>query len=59
MITKEKVKDKIDQLSETDFKRIFLFLTSIGKEKNDKVKIPPLKLGGKLDKENIRSIAYK
>jgi hypothetical protein len=59
MITKEKVKKEIDRLSEVELEKVYLYLSSLPKEPNKKNRISAHKLNGKLDKKNIRSIAYE
>jgi len=59
MITKEKVKKEIDRLSEVELEKVYLYLSSLSKEKKSKPNIRSLKLNGKLDTKNIRSIAYE
>jgi len=59
MITKEKVKKEIDQLSEVELEKVYLYLSTLSKEKKKKPDIRSLKLNGKLDTKNIRSIAYE
>ena len=59
MITKEKVKEEIDRLSEVELEKVYLYLTSLTKEKKNKPNIRSLKLNGKLDAQNLRSIAYE
>ncbi|NBC64183.1 MAG: hypothetical protein GVY07_00800 [Bacteroidetes bacterium] len=59
MITKEKVKKEIDQLSDTDLEKVYLYLSSLNKKKKASLNIRSLKLKGKLDKKNLRSLAYE
>jgi len=59
MITKEKVKNEIDRLSDIELEKVYLYLSSLSKEKKPKPDIRSLKLNGKLDTKNIRSIAYE
>lgn len=59
MITKEIVKKEIDQLSEAELEKVYLYLSTLNKEKKKKTDIRSLKLSGKLDSKNIRSIAYE
>jgi len=59
MITKEKVKKEIDRLSETDLEKVYLYLSSLNKTKKTQPNIRSLKLKGKLDGENMRSLAYE
>lgn len=59
MITKEKVKKEIDRLSEVELEKVYLYLSSLTKEKKKKSTIRSLELKGKLDTKNIRSIAYE
>lgn len=59
MITKEKVKKEIDRLSDVELEKVYLYLSSLTKEKKAKPNIRSLKLNGKLDTKNIRSIAYE
>lgn len=59
MITKEKVKKEIDRLSEVELEKVYLYLSSLSKDKKPKPNIRSLKLNGKLDTKNIRSIAYE
>lgn len=56
MDTKEKIKKEVDRLSDIELEKVYLYLSSLKKEKKT---IRSLKLNGKLDKENIRSIAYE
>jgi len=59
MITKEKVKKEIDQLSDTDLAKVYLYLSSLKKKKKSPLNIRSLKLEGKLDSKDLRSIAYE
>jgi len=59
MTTKEKVKKEIDKLSETDVEKVYLYLSSLRKTKNTRLNIRSLNLQGKLDEENLRSLAYE
>jgi hypothetical protein len=59
MISKEEVKKEIDQLSEVELEKVYLYLSSLNREKKSKLNIRSLKLNGKLDSKNIRSIAYE
>ncbi|MFA5670130.1 MAG: hypothetical protein WC967_12890 [Balneolaceae bacterium] len=56
--TIEKVKHKIDQLSEVELEKLHLYLSSLPKDSKQKKRISSQKLGGKLDNKNVRSIAY-
>jgi hypothetical protein len=57
MITREKVKKEIDQLSEVELEKVYLYLSTLTKDKKKKPNIRSLRLNGKLDTKNIRSIA--
>ncbi|SHF73388.1 hypothetical protein SAMN05443144_112106 [Fodinibius roseus] len=59
MITREKIKKEIDQLSETELEKVYLYLSSLTKEKKKKPYIRSFKLKGKLDAKDLRSIAYE
>lgn len=59
MITKEKVKKEIDRLSEVELEKVYLYLSSLGREKKKRHHIRSLKLNGKLDSKDIRFIAYE
>lgn len=59
MITKEKVKKEIDRLSEVELEKVYLYLSSLTKEKKKKANIRSLKLDGKLDSKDPRSVAYE
>lgn len=59
MVTKEKIKKEIDMLSETEAEKVYLYVESLKKTKRHKLLIPTLKLGGKLDNEGLRSLAYE
>jgi len=59
MITKEKVKKEIDQLSDTELEKVYLYLSSLKKTEKKRGKIRSLKLKGKLDNQNLRSVAYE
>lgn len=59
MITKEKVKKEIDRLSEVELEKVYLYLSSVTKSNTAKKSIRSLKLKGKLDKKDIRSVAYE
>jgi hypothetical protein len=59
MITKEKVKKEIESLSEIELEKVYLYLSSLPKKTSEKNHISALKLRGKLDNKNIRSIAYE
>ena len=59
MITKEKVKKEIDKLSDREVEKVYLYLSSLRKTKKTRLNIRSLKLKGKLDEENLRSLAYE
>lgn len=59
MITREKIKDEIDRLSDTDLEKVYLYLSSLKSSKKSKTAIRSLKLKGKLDGENLRALAYE
>jgi len=59
MITKEKIKKEIDKLSETEAEKVYLYVASLKKTKKHKLHIPAFNLGGKLDKEDLRTLAYE
>ena len=59
MITKEKVKKEIDRLSDTELEKVYLYLSSLRKTKKTRPDIRSLKLKGKLDDEDLRSLAYE
>ena len=59
MTTKGKVKKEIDKLSETDVEKVYLYLSSLRKTKKTRLNIRSLNLQGKLDEENLRSLAYE
>lgn len=59
MITKEQIKKEIDRLSDAELEKVYLYLTSLKKTEKSKLNIRSLKLDGKLDKQNIRSVAYE
>lgn len=58
MTTKEKIKKTIDRLSETEVEKLYAYLSSLTKKKKN-VQIRTLKLKGKMDDKNIRSVAYE
>lgn len=55
MITKK----KIDRLSDADLEKIYQYLSSLKRTRKTGLNIRSLKLGGKLDNRNIRTIAQK
>ena len=59
MITKEKVKKEIDRLSDAELEKVYQYLSSLRKKKKPKPNIRSLKLKGKLDKEDLRTLAYE
>jgi hypothetical protein len=59
MITKEKVKKEIDKLSDTEVEKVYLYLSSLRKTKISPLNIRSLKLKGKLDEQDLRSVAYE
>ena len=59
MITKEKVKKEIDRLSNTELEKVYQYLSSLKKTKKSKAHIRSLKLSGKLDHQDLRSLAYE
>ena len=59
MITKEKIKKEIDRLSDTELEKVYLYLSSLNKTKKAKTTIRSLKLEGKLDDQDLRSVAYE
>jgi len=59
MITKEKVKEEIDRLTQVEVEKVYLYLSSLPKTPKGKKRISTYKLKGKLDKKDLRSIAYE
>lgn len=59
MITKEKIKKEIDRLSDTELEKVYMYLSSLKKIKKTKLNIRSFKLKGKLDNQNLRSVAYE
>ena len=59
MITKEKVKKEIDKLSDAEVEKVYLYLSSLRITKISPLNIRSLKLKGKLDGEDMRSLAYE
>lgn len=59
MITKEKIKQEIDRLTDREVEKVYLYLSSLKQEKKAKPDIRSLNLKGKLDNQNIRSVAYE
>jgi|AntRauTorcE11897_2_1112592.scaffolds.fasta_scaffold03076_5 hypothetical protein len=59
MITKEKVKKEVDRLSDTDLEKVYLYLLSLNKTRKTPTNIRSLKLKGKLDGLDLRSVAYE
>jgi hypothetical protein len=59
MITKEIVKKEIDKLSDAEVEKVYLYLSSLRKTKVSPLNVRSLKLKGKLDGENLRSVAYE
>ena len=59
MTTKGKVKKEIDKLSETELEKVYLYLSSLRKTKKTRLNIRSLNLQGKLDEEDLRSLAYE
>lgn len=59
MITKEQVKKEIDRLSDVELEKVYMYLSSLKTTKKSTPNIRSLKLKGKLDKQDIRSIAYE
>jgi hypothetical protein len=59
MITKEKVKKEIDRLSDTELEKVYLYLSTLRKTKKSRPNIRSLKLKGKLDEQDLRSLAYE
>ncbi|MEO1022259.1 MAG: hypothetical protein AAFW89_06920 [Bacteroidota bacterium] len=59
MITKENVKKEIDRLSDTELEKVHRYLSLLDKRKKTSSTIRSLKLNGKLDDRNLRSLAYE
>lgn len=59
MITKEKVKKEIDKLTDSEVEKVYLYLSTMRKTRKSPPNIRSLKLKGKLDQENLRSLAYE
>ena len=59
MITKENDKKEIDRLSDTESEKVYLYLSSLRKTKKSRPNIRSLKLKGKLDEKDLRSLAYE
>ena len=59
MTTKEKVKKEIDRLSDTELEKVYLYLSSFNKSKKTNLNIRSLKHNGKLDDQDLRSVAYE
>lgn len=56
MISKEKVKQQIDRLSDQEVEKVYLYLSII--KKKSKPNIRSLKLHGKLDNQDLRTLVY-
>lgn len=59
MITKEKLKKEIDRLSEKELKMVYMYLSSLDKKGKSRPNIRSLKLKGKLDGQDLRSLAHE
>ncbi len=59
MISKEQVKKEIDGLSDAELEKVYQYLTSLKKAKKSTPEIRSLKLNGKLDSRDIRSLVYE
>ena len=59
MITKEQVKQEIDQLPDDVMEQIYVFICSIKPKKSFKKPIRSFKLKGQFDKMDIRELAYE
>lgn len=56
MITKERIKKEIDRLAKAELEKVYLYLSSLNKTKKSRPNIRSLKLKGKLDEEDLRSL---
>ncbi len=59
MVTKEQVKQEIDQLSDDVVEQIYLFMSVIQPKKPVKKRIRAFRLKGQFDHLRIRAIAYE
>ena len=59
MVTKEQVKKEIDRLSNSNLEQAYHYLATLNKPSVSKPVISSFKLGGKLDKVDVRTIAYE
>jgi len=59
MAIKDKIKREIDKLPENELEKLYLYLHSLNKKTKKKLKIRSLKLHGKLDDKDIRSVSYE
>ena len=60
MIDKETIKQEIDRLSDKELEQLYAYLSSLKKNnKKGKPNIRSLHLKGKLDQQDLRSIAYE
>lgn len=59
MITKEKIKNEIDRLFDTELEKVYLYLSSLRKTKKSRPNIRSSKLKGKIDEMDLRSLAYE
>lgn len=59
MTTKDKIKREIDKLPENELSKLYLYLHTLNRDKKPKPNIRSLKLKGKLDHKDIRSVSYE
>ncbi len=59
MTTKDKIKHEIEKLPENELEKLYLYLHTLNRAKKPKPNIRSLKLKGKLDHKDIRSISYE
>ena len=59
MTTKDKIKHEIEKLPENELEKLYLYLHTLNRAKKPKPNIRSLKLKGKLDNKDIRSVSYE
>jgi len=59
MAIKDKIKREIEKLPDNELEKLYLYLHTLNKKKQPRLKIRSMKLQGKLDDKDIRSLSHQ
>ncbi len=57
-LNKKKIMQEISSLPADELEKLYKFINSLKEKRKQKLKLKTISLRGKLDNENIRSLAY-